>query len=285
MSDPRSDAYAAASPATPWWKDVVGHQIYPRSFYDSNGDGIGDLPGITAKLDYLQTLGVDVIWLSPHFDSPNVDNGYDVRDYRKVMAEFGTMADFDRLLAALHERGMRLIVDLVVNHTSDQHHWFVESRRSKDSPYRDYYVWRDGRADGGSPNNYPSFFRGSAWQLDRATGQYYLHYFARQQPDLNWENARVRAEVVELMRFWLDKGVAGFRMDVIPFISKDDALADLTPEQLDHPEFVYASGPRVHEHLQLLQREALAPYDAMSVGEAFGVGLDERPLFTYARRG
>jgi oligo-1,6-glucosidase len=167
----RRDPPAAAASATPWRKDVVVYQIYPRSFHDSNGDGIGDLAGITAKLDYLRTLGVDVLWLSPHFDSPNVDNGYDVRYCRKVMAEFGTMADFDRLLAAMHESGMRLIVDLVVNHTSDEHHWFVESRRSTESPYRDYYVWRDASADGGPPNNYPSFFGGSAWQLDQATDQ------------------------------------------------------------------------------------------------------------------
>jgi len=270
--------------ATPWWKDAVVYQVYPRSFLDSNGDGIGDLNGITAKLDYLQALGIDVVWLSPHFDSPNADNGYDIRDYRAVMAELGTMADFDRMLAGMTERGIRLVIDLVVNHTSDEHRWFVESRRDRDNPYRDFYIWRDGR-DGGPPNNYPSFFGGSAWQHDDATDQYYLHSFATQQPDLNWENPMVRDEVVDLMRFWLDKGVSGFRMDVIPFISKRDGLPDLTPEELEHPEFVYADGPRIHEYLQDLNREVLAPRDAMSVGEAFGVGIDQAALFTDARRG
>ncbi len=279
---------SSATPATrdtPWWKDAVVYQLYPRSFNDSNGDGIGDLPGITARLDYLQGLGVDVIWLSPHFDSPNADNGYDIRDYRRVMAEFGTMADFDCMLAGMTQRGMRLIIDLVVNHSSDEHQWFVESRRSKDNPYRNHYIWRDGRPGGGPPNNYPSFFGGSAWQLDPATGQYYLHYFAAKQPDLNWENPALRAEVFDLMRFWLAKGVSGFRMDVIPFISKQDGLPDLAPDQLDHPEFVYAQGPRVHEYLQAMQREVLAPHDAMSVGEAFGVSFEQAPLFTDARRG
>jgi len=274
-----------AAQATPWWKDAVVYQIYPRSFMDSNGDGIGDLDGITSKLDYLKTLGIDTIWLSPHFDSPNADNGYDIRDYRKVMAEFGTMADFDRMLAEMKRRGIRLVIDLVVNHTSDEHRWFVESRRSRDNPYRDYYIWRDGKADGGPPNNYPSFFGGSAWERDETTGQYYLHYFATKQPDLNWEHPEVRRDVFELMRFWLDKGVAGFRMDVIPFISKRDGLPDLTPRQLAHPEFVYADGPRTHDYLQAMHREVLAPYAAMSVGEAFGVTFEQAPLFTDARRG
>jgi len=266
-----------------WWKEAVVYQIYPRSFSDSNGDGIGDLPGITARLDYLKTLGVDVIWLSPHFDSPNADNGYDIRDYRKVMAEFGSMADFDHMLAGMKTRGMKLIIDLVVNHSSDEHEWFVASRRSRDNPWRDYYIWRDGR-NGGPPNNYPSFFGGSAWKKDGATGQYYLHYFAEKQPDLNWENPKVRSEIFDLMRFWLEKGVSGFRMDVIPFISKQEGLPDLAPEQLSHPEFVYANGPRAHEYLQAMQREVLAPYDAMSVGEAFGVDFEQAPLFTDARR-
>jgi oligo-1,6-glucosidase len=269
---------------SPWWKEAVVYQIYPRSFSDSNGDGIGDLPGITARLDYLKTLGIDVIWLSPHFDSPNADNGYDIRDYRKVMTEFGTMADFDRMLAGMKERGMRLIIDLVVNHSSDEHRWFVESRKSRDNPWRDYYIWRDGR-DGSPPNNYSSFFGGSAWNRDETTGQYYLHYFAAKQPDLNWANPKLRAEVFDLMRFWLDKGVAGFRMDVIPFISKHEGLPDLKPQQLEHPEFVFANGPRVHEYLQAMHREVLVPYDAMSVGEAFGVDFDSAPRFTDARRG
>ena len=268
----------------PWWKDAVVYQIYPRSFSDSNGDGIGDLPGITARLDHLQELGIDTVWLSPHFDSPNADNGYDVRDYRAVMREFGTMADFDEMLAAMRARGMRLVIDLVVNHTSDEHAWFVESRSSRDNPYRDYYIWRDG-VDGGPPNNYPSFFSGSAWQLDDATGQYYLHYFAVKQPDLNWENPAVRTEVHDLMRFWLDKGVAGFRMDVIPFISKQPGLPDLVGDERFAPQDVYAHGPRVHEFLHDMHDDVLAPYDALSIGEAFGVALDDALLFTDSRRG
>ena len=267
-----------------WWKDAVVYQIYPRSFADSNGDGIGDLPGITAHLDHLHDLGVDVIWLSPHFDSPNADNGYDVRDYRKVMREFGTMADFDEMLTAMHARGMRLVIDLVVNHTSDEHEWFVQSRASADNPYRDHYIWRDG-VDGRPPNNYPSFFSGSAWELDPATGQYYLHYFAVKQPDLNWDNPAVRTDVYDIMRFWLDKGVAGFRMDVIPFISKQPGLPDLTREQRLSPQNVYATGPRVHEFLHEMHDEVLAEYDAMSIGEAFGVEMDDAHLFTDERRG
>jgi oligo-1,6-glucosidase len=269
---------------TAWWKEVVVYQVYPRSFNDSNGDGIGDLNGITGKLDYLKQLGIDVVWLSPHFDSPNADNGYDIRDYRQVLAEFGTMADFDRMLEGMRARGIELIIDLVVNHTSDEHAWFAQSRRSRDNPYRDYYIWRDGKPDGAPPNNYSSFFGGSAWKFEPATGQYYLHYFDVKQPDLNWENPQVCAEVFDIMRFWLDKGVAGFRMDVIPFISKQPGLPDLAPDQLAHPEFVYANGPNVHQYLQRIHREILAPYNAMSVGEAFGVTLEQAPLFTDARR-
>jgi oligo-1,6-glucosidase len=267
-----------------WWKEVVVYQVYPRSFNDSNGDGIGDLKGITAKLDYLKRLGIDVVWLSPHFDSPNADNGYDIRDYCEVMAEFGTMADFDRMLEAMKARNIELTIDLVVNHNSDEHVWFANSRRSRDNPHRDYYIWRDGKPDGTAPNNYPSFFGGSAWKLDPPTEQFYLHYFDAKQPDLNWENSQVRSEVFDIMRFWLDKGVAGFRMDVIPFISKQPGLPDLTPDQLAHPEFVYANGPNVHEYLQRMHLEVVAPYHAMSVGEAFGVTLEQAPLFTDARR-
>jgi len=266
-----------------WWKEAVVYQIYPRSFLDTNGDGIGDIPGIIAKLDYLAELGIDVIWLSPHFDSPNADNGYDIRDYRKVMAEFGTMADFDRMLAGIRQRGMRLIIDLVVNHTSDEHEWFVESRTSRSAGKRDYYIWRDGAK--GVPNNYPSFFGGSAWQKDAATGDYYLHYFAKKQPDLNWDNPDVRADVYDIMRFWLDKGVAGFRMDVIPFISKRPDFPDLTPEELKSPQDVYASGPHVHDYLQEMRREVLSQYDVMTVGEAFGVTEQQAPLFVDRRRG
>lgn len=264
-----------SSAERPWWKDAVVYQIYPRSFLDTNGDGVGDLPGITARLDYLQALGVDVVWLSPHFDSPNADNGYDIRDYRKVMAQFGTMADFDAMLAGMTARGIRLIIDLVVNHSSDEHAWFVESRKGRDNPYRDYYIWRDGR-DGGPPNNYGAFFGGPAWTFDpgegdEGGGQYYLHYFAAKQPDLNWENPKVREQVYDLMRFWLNKGVSGFRMDVIPFISKQPGLPDLTPQERRAPQFVYAAGPKLHEYLREMRREVLDHYDTMTVGEAFGV--------------
>lgn len=268
-----------------WWKDVVIYQIYPRSFADSDGDGIGDLNGIIGKLDHLAELGVDVVWLSPHFDSPNADNGYDIRDYRKVMTEFGTMEDFDRMLAAMNERGIELVIDLVVNHTSDEHSWFRESRSSRDNPYRNYYIWRDGTPDGGPPNNYTSFFGGSAWTHDPTTDQWYLHYFDAKQPDLNWEEPRVRDEVLDIMRFWLDKGVAGFRMDVIPLISKQPGLPDLTPDQLADPASVYADGPRVHEWLAVLHREVLEPYNAMSIGEALGVSLEKMPLFVDSERG
>jgi oligo-1,6-glucosidase len=280
-----SQARATSRRPTAWWKEVVVYQVYPRSFNDSNGDGVGDLNGITSKLDYLKRLGIDVVWLSPHFDSPNADNGYDIRDYRQVLAEFGTMADFDRMLEAMRAHGIDLIIDLVVNHTSDEHVWFADSRRSRDNPHRDYYIWRDGSPDGSPPNNYPSFFGGSAWELDPTTGQYYLHYFDVKQPDLNWENPQVRAEVFDLMRFWLNKGVAGFRMDVIPFISKQPGLPDLPPDQLAHPEFVYSNGPRVHQYLHDLHHEILMSYNAMSVGEAFGVTMEQAPLFTDARRG
>ncbi len=271
-----------------WWKEAVVYQIYPRSFRDSNGDGVGDLPGVTSKLDYLQRLGVNVIWLSPHFDSPNADNGYDIRDYRKVMTEFGTMADFDAMLAGIKQRHMRLIIDLVVNHTSDEHRWFAESRKSKDNPYRDFYFWRPGKvgADGkmGPPNNYPSFFFGSAWKYDPATKEYYLHYFAEKQPDLNWDNAKVRAEVFDLMRFWLDKGVDGFRMDVIPLISKPPGLPDLTPTQMKNPGDAWANGPHMHEYLQQMNREVLAKYDDMTVGEALGISLEQTPTMVDDRR-
>ena len=264
-----------------WWKEAVVYQIYPRSFKDSNGDGIGDLNGITEKLDYLQKLGVNVIWLSPHYDSPNADNGYDIRDYEKVMKEFGTMADFDRMLAGIKQRHMRLIIDLVVNHTSDEHKWFVESAKSKTNPYRDYYIWRDGKPNPSAPNgfdppnNYPSFFSGSAWQYSAPTKQFYLHLFAVKQPDLNWDNPKVRESVYSLMRFWLDKGVDGFRMDVIPLISKQPGLPDLVPGT----DFVklWANGPHRDEYLQEMNKKALSPYDTMTVGEAIGITLAEEP--------
>lgn len=260
-----------------WWKEAVVYQIYPRSFKDSNGDGIGDLKGITSKLDYIKGLGVTVVWLSPHYDSPNADNGYDIRDYRKVMTEFGTMADFDTMLAGIKKRHMRLIIDLVVNHTSDEHRWFVESRKSKDNPYRDFYIWRSPK-DGKEPNNDPSFFSGLAWQFDKTTDQYYLHYFAVKQPDLNWDNPKVRSEVYSLMKFWLDKGVDGFRMDVIPLISKNQDFPDLTPEQLRNFGNAYANGPHMHDYLQEMNREVMSKYDVMTVGEALGISLEQTPL-------
>ncbi|MDR3741775.1 MAG: alpha-glucosidase [Terracidiphilus sp.] len=270
-----------------WWKQAVVYQIYPRSFADSNGDGIGDLNGITEHLDYLKKLGVDVIWLSPHYDSPNADNGYDIRDYRKVMQEFGTMADFDRMLAAIKARHMRLIVDLVVNHSSDEHHWFAESRKSKDNPYRDYYFWRDGKPNPADPahplppNNWHSFFSGSAWQWDEGTQQFYLHLFAVKQPDLNWDNPKVREDVYALMKFWLDKGVDGFRMDVIPLISKPAGLPDLDPREAVP---VLANGPHRDEYLQEMNREVLSKYDSMTVGEAIGISLHETPKIVNSSR-
>ncbi|WP_263375388.1 glycoside hydrolase family 13 protein [Granulicella aggregans] len=271
-----------------WWKEAVVYQIYPRSFKDSNGDGIGDIPGIISKLDYLQKLGVNVIWLSPHYDSPNVDGGYDIRDYRKVMKDFGNMGDFDSLLAGIKQRHMRLIIDLVVNHTSDENKWFVESRSSKTNPYRDFYIWRPGHtaADGTRtpPNNYPSYFSGSAWTLDPRTNEYYLHYFAVKQPDLNWDEPKVRQEVYSLMRFWLDKGVDGFRMDVIPLISKPAGMPDLTPEQLQNPPNAYANGPRLPEYLHEMNREVLSKYDVMTVGEATGTTLAQTNSLVDDRR-
>ncbi len=267
-----------------WWKEAVVYQVYPRSFKDSNGDGIGDLNGITSKLDYLQNLGVNVIWLSPHYDSPNADNGYDIRDYRKVMTEFGTMADFDRMLADIKRRHMRLIIDLVVNHTSDEHKWFVQSASSKTNPFRDFYIWRDGKPNPTAPhgfdppNNYPSFFSGSAWQWSEPTKQFYLHLFAVKQPDLNWETPKVRQEVYGLMRFWLDKGVDGFRMDVIPLISKQPGLPDLTPAEMPKRVEIWANGPRRDEYLQEMNREVLSKYDDMSVGEAIGISLENTHL-------
>lgn len=213
---------------TCWWKEAVVYQVYPRSFCDSNGDGIGDLNGITGKLDYLRELGIDVIWISPVYASPNDDNGYDISDYRAIQPEFGTMADFDRLLSEAHRRGIKIVMDLVANHTSDEHAWFVESRSSRDSEKRDWYFWRDGR-QGEPPNNWGSCFSGSAWQYDEATGQYYLHLFSKKQPDLNWDNSDVRQAVFDMMRWWCDKGIDGFRMDVISLISKPAGLPDGTP--------------------------------------------------------
>ncbi|PYZ98765.1 glucohydrolase [Alteribacter lacisalsi] len=253
-----------------WWKESVVYQIYPRSFNDSNGDGIGDLNGITEKLDYLKGLGVDVIWLSPVYDSPNDDNGYDIRDYQAIMDEFGTMEDWERMLSEVHSRGMRLIMDLVVNHSSDEHRWFAESRKSKDNPYRDYYIWRPGKADGSEPNNWESAFSGSAWQYDEQTEEYFLHIFSKKQPDLNWENPVVREEVYSMIRWWLDKGVDGFRMDVINFISKVDGLPDAEPQEgkkYASGSKYFANGPRIHEFLHEMNQKAMKEYGAMTVAE------------------
>jgi len=256
---------------TPWWKSAVVYQIYPRSFYDSNGDGIGDLRGIIQKLDYLQSLGIDAVWLNPVFQSPGDDGGYDISDYRAILPEFGTLADFDELLNALHQRGLRLIIDLVLNHSSDEHAWFIESQSSKGSPYRDYYFWRDGKGDL-PPNNWPSFFGGSAWQFHEATGQYYLHLFSKKQPDLNWENPALRNELADVMRFWLDKGVDGLRLDVISAISKQTAFPDA--DTTDFNEIIrryYANGPRLKEFIAGMRHKVWNDYGCMTVGEGPGI--------------
>ena len=258
-----------------WWKESVVYQIYPRSLKDSNGDGIGDLNGITEKLDYLKELGIDVIWLSPVYQSPNDDNGYDISDYQAIMSEFGTMEDFDRMLGKAHDLGIRIVMDLVVNHTSDEHPWFVESRKSVDNPYRDYYIWRPAR-DGKEPNNWGSCFSGPAWQYDEATRMYYLHLFSVKQPDLNWDNPKVRDEVFSMMNWWLDKGVDGFRMDVISLISKKPDLPDGKPGINGYASFNEpANGPHVHEYLQEMRRRVLDGRDTITVGECSGVTLEE----------
>ncbi len=266
-----------------WWKEAVIYQIYTRSFKDSNGDGIGDIPGILEKLPYLESLGIDVIWLNPIYRSPNDDNGYDISDYRRIMDEFGTMADFDRLLEECHRRRIRLIMDLVVNHSSDEHVWFQESRSSRVNPYRDYYFWRPGRNDG-PPNNWRSFFGGPAWDLDQTNGEYYLHLFSRKQPDLNWENPKVQDEVREIMHFWLDKGVDGFRMDVINLISKVEGLPDgEDPEGLTGHEY-FADGPRISEYFGFI-KESLEGYDAMTVGETVLADLATVAEYVDAEKG
>ena len=259
-----------------WWKESVVYQIYPRSFCDSNGDGIGDLNGITSKFDYLKELGIDVIWLSPVYKSPNDDNGYDISDYQAIMDEFGTMEDFDRMLAAAHERGIKIMMDLVVNHTSDEHKWFIESRKSTDNPYRDYYIWRPAKEDGSLPNNWGSCFSGPAWEYDKTTDMYFLHLFSRKQPDLNWDNPIVRQEVFDMMNWWLDKGIDGFRMDVISLISKRPGLPDGTLGLNGYATFdIAANGPHVHEYLQEMRQKALNNADTITVGECAGVTLEE----------
>ena len=246
---------------TPWWKNAVIYQIYPKSFQDSNGDGIGDLPGIISHLDYLQKLGIDAIWLSPIYKSPGIDNGYDIADYEAIDPQYGTMQDMDRLISEAKKRGIRIIMDLVVNHTSDQHQWFIEARKSKDNPYRDFYIWRDPVA-GHEPNDLKSDFSGSAWQFDDQTGQYYLHFFAPQQPDLNWQNPQLRHKIYDMMNFWLDKGIGGFRMDVIELIGKE-------PDRK-----IRENGPQLHHYIQEMNQAVLANRDVVTVGETWSADLD-----------
>lgn len=268
-----------------WWKESVVYQVYPRSFCDSNGDGIGDLNGICSRLDYIRDLGVNVIWLSPVYSSPNDDNGYDISDYQGIMEEFGTMEDFDRLLKEAHARGLRLVMDLVVNHTSDEHAWFIDSRSSRESDKRDFYIWRDA-VDGHEPNNWGSCFSGPAWQWDEQTGMYYLHCFSKKQPDLNWENPRVRDAVFDMMTWWCEKGIDGFRMDVISMISKPDGLPDGPVAEgalYANSDAVTCNGPRVHQYLQEMNRRVLSQYDLMTVGECAGVTVEEAKKYANAQ--
>jgi oligo-1,6-glucosidase len=265
-----------------WWKESVVYQIYPRSFMDGNGDGIGDLKGITSRLDYLKDLGIDVIWLSPVYQSPNDDNGYDISNYRDIMDEFGTMADFDEMLEAAHKRGIKIMMDLVVNHSSDEHPWFLEAKSSKDNPKRDYYIWKPGK-DGKEPTNWEACFKGSVWEYNEATDDYYLHLFSKKQPDLNWENPKLRREVYDLMTFWLDKGIDGFRMDVINMISKDQRYLDgpvAEGKKYGDGSHYFLNGPRIHEFLQEMNREVLSKYDIITVGETPGVTTEDAKLYT-----
>lgn len=267
---------------TEWWKKSVVYQVYPKSFRDSDGDGFGDLNGLTEKLPYLKKLGIDVIWLNPIYQSPQVDNGYDISDYRKIEPTLGTMEDFDRLLLEAHKAGIKIILDLVVNHTSDKHFWFEEAKKSKENPYHDYYIWKDE-----VPNNWGSSFGGSTWEYVETVDQYYLHLFAKGQPDLNWENPKVRREVYDILKFWLDKGIDGFRMDVITLISKDPAYPDGPVIQNKAYGSYYAgcaSGPKVHEYLQEMNREVLSKYDIMTVGEAPHTSAEEAVPYTAAVR-
>ncbi len=266
-----------------WWKESVVYQIYPRSFCDSNGDGIGDLKGITGKLDYLQKLGINIIWLSPVYKSPNDDNGYDIADYQEIMEEFGTMEDFDELLTEAHQRGIRIVMDLVVNHTSDEHAWFVESRSSRDNDKRDFYIWREAK-DGKEPNNWGSCFSGPAWQWDETTQMYYLHCFSKKQPDLNWDNPAVRDKVFEMMTWWCEKGIDGFRMDVISMISKPEGLPDgpVAEGALYADSGITCNGPHVHEYLREMNRRVLSKYDIMTVGETAGVTVEEAKKYANA---
>ena len=269
-----------------WWKNSVVYQIYPRSFKDSNGDGFGDLQGVIEKLDYLKELGIDVIWLSPVFDSPQDDNGYDIRDYRKIYEGFGSNEDMEELIQKAHDRNIKIVLDLVVNHTSDEHTWFIESRKSKDNPYSDYYIWKEPKADGSTPNNWGSSFCGSAWEFCEERGQYFLHLYSKRQPDLNWENPKVRHEVYDLMKFWMEKGADGWRMDVIASISKDQSYPDY-PEREGQKYYTgkyHSNGPRLHEFLHEMNQEVLSKYDCMTVGEAPGSTPEVAQLFTDPKR-
>ena len=267
-----------------WWKEGIVYQIYPRSFYDTSGNGIGDLQGVIQKLDYIASLGIDVIWLNPIYDSPNNDNGYDIRNYRAIMREFGTMDDFDQLLAGIKERGLKLVMDLVVNHCSDEHEWFKQSRSSRDNAYRDYFHWWP--AEKGTPPKRWSYFDidQNAWKYDAQTDAYYLHYFAVKQPDLKWENPKVRKEIYEMMHFWFQKGVDGFRMDVIPFISKDTSYPAI--DAVAPHEFIayYANGPKIHEYLNELNQEVISKYDAFTVGEGPGIEINQALNFVDEKR-
>lgn len=270
-----------------WWKEAVAYQIYPRSFMDSNGDGIGDLNGIILKLDYLKALGIDVIWVSPFYKSPNDDCGYDISDYKDIMDEFGTMEDFDRLLEEVHKRGMKLIADLVINHTSDEHPWFIESRSSVDHPKRDWYIWRDG-VNGAEPNNWESIFSGSAWEYDENTGQYYMHLFSKKQPDLNWENAEVREALYEMVNWWLDKGIDGFRVDAISHIKKEEGLTDMpNPHALKYVSSFdkHMNVAGIHPLLDDLKANTFDKYDIMTVGEANGVKIEDAHLWVGEEEG
>ena len=273
--------------ARAWWKEGVCYQIYPRSFYDSNGDGIGDIKGVTEKLDYLRELGIDMIWLSPINASPNADNGYDISDYYAIMDDFGTMEDFDMLLSEAHKRSIKIIMDIVVNHTSDEHEWFRDALKSKKSPYRDYYIWGEGKGNN-PPNNWTSIFSGPAWKRDENSGEWYLHLFAEKQVDLNWENPKMRADIYKMMNWWVDKGVDGFRLDVISFIAKAEGLPDGNPTVGELMGFTgvehYAYTAKVHTFLKEMHREVFAKHDLMSVGETPGVGLEGGKLFIHEGR-
>ena len=260
-----------------WWKEAVAYQIYPRSFMDSNNDGIGDLQGIISKLDYLKDLGIDVIWICPVYKSPNDDNGYDISDYQDIMSDFGTMEDFNELLSEIHKRNMKIIIDLVINHTSDEHPWFIESRSSKQNPKRDWYIWREGK-DNKEPNNWESIFKGSAWEYDENTKEYYLHLFSKKQPDLNWENEDMRNEIYKMINWWLDKGIDGFRVDAISHINKEEGLVDMdNPDNLKYvPSFdKHMNVEGIHDYLRELKENTFSKYDIMTVGEANGVKVEQ----------